>query len=64
MERPPCGAVIPSPGRFRVPCPESGTFADLLDIRARSSESLVRKGATRARYIEIQNIACDLIEYA
>jgi hypothetical protein len=34
------------------------------DIAARSAASLVVQGRARFRYIEIQNIACDSIEYA
>ncbi|ABK08455.1 conserved hypothetical protein [Burkholderia cenocepacia HI2424] len=33
-------------------------------IRSGSSESPALQGTTRSRYIEIQNIVCDLIEYA
>ncbi|RAQ08765.1 hypothetical protein DPR02_18060 [Burkholderia cepacia] len=53
--------VRPATPRFRgcfgvVPC--------FPVIRDRSPERLVLEGTTRSGYIEIQNIACDLIEYA
>ncbi|PRG73269.1 hypothetical protein DF150_15035 [Burkholderia cenocepacia] len=54
------GGLPCSPAAF----PESGAVRRCPAIDAESPESLVPQGTTRSGYIEIQNIACDLIEYA